>query len=88
MLELRSLILKEYSKSHSVFVADVLKQKPYLIPELLNIIYLEEEPISRRSAWSLRILFDESSINNNFLLLLFLIIYLSTFLIHYNVYEE
>jgi len=60
MLELRDLILKEYSKTHSVFVAEVLEQNPSLIPEFLDIIYLEEEPISRRAAWSLRILFDAS----------------------------
>lgn len=58
MSELRDLILKEYSKSHSVFVADILAKKPSLLPEFLSIIYLEEEPISRRAAWSLRILFD------------------------------
>jgi hypothetical protein len=60
MSELRELILQEYSKDHSIFIGKVLKQKPNLIPELLDIIYLEEEPVSRRAAWSLRLLFDDS----------------------------
>ena len=60
MSELRELILKEYSKDHSVFIAEVLEKKTSLIPELLQIIYLEEEPVSRRAAWSLRTLFDAS----------------------------
>ncbi len=62
MLELRNLILEEYSKTHSVYIAEVLENNPDLIPELLNIIYLEEEPVSRRAAWSLRILFDNTPI--------------------------
>ena len=60
MSELRNLILQEYSKTHSAFVAQVLKQKSELIPELLQIIYQEEEPVSRRAAWALRLLFDDS----------------------------
>ena len=59
MLELRHLILQEYSKNHAVFIGEVLKEKPYLLPDFLEIIYLEEEPVSRRAAWSLRILFDD-----------------------------
>ncbi len=60
MLELRDLILQEYSKNHAVFIGEVLQEKSYLLPNFLQIIYLEEEPISRRAAWSLRILFDDS----------------------------
>ena len=60
MSELRELILQEYSKDHSVFIGEVLKQKTNLIPEFLDIVYLEEEPVSRRAAWSLRLLFDDS----------------------------
>ena len=59
MSELRELILQEYSKSHAIFVAHILKEKPEFLPEFLEIIYLEEEPISRRAAWSLRTLFDD-----------------------------
>ena len=51
MLELRDLILQEYSKNHAVFIGEVLQQKSYLLPNFLQIIYLEEEPISRRAAW-------------------------------------
>lgn len=59
MTGLHDLILQDYSKSHTVFIAQVLKEKQELIPQLLEIIYLEEEPISRRAAWSLRTLFDD-----------------------------
>ncbi len=59
MSELRALILQEYSKSHAVFIAHILKEKQSFLPEFLEIIYLEEEPISRRAAWSLRTLFDD-----------------------------
>ena len=58
MSELRELILQEHSKSHTVYIAHILKEKPNYISEFLEIIYLEEEPISRRAAWSLRTLFD------------------------------
>ena len=60
MEEIRNLILQEYSKSHSDFIADVLRQNQHLLPEFIEIVYLEEEPISRRAAWSLRLLFDAS----------------------------
>jgi len=60
MEELRELILKEYSKNNSLFIAKVLLKKPELITTFLQLIYLEEEPVSRRAAWSLRLLFDSS----------------------------
>jgi len=59
MTDLRDLILQDHSKTHTIFTAQVLKEKPELIAPLLEIIYLEEEPVSRRAAWSLRTLFDE-----------------------------
>jgi len=59
MSELRELILQENSKSHAVFLAHVLKERSNYLPEFLEIIYAEEEPVSRRAAWALRTLFDD-----------------------------
>lgn len=58
MSDLHDLILQEHSKTHTLFVAQVLKEKPELIAQVLEMISLEEEPVSRRAAWALRTLFD------------------------------
>lgn len=58
--ELRQLVEQEHSRNHADFIVQVLETKPELIPEFLELIYLEEEPLSRRAAWPFRILFDKS----------------------------
>ncbi|OYT15785.1 MAG: hypothetical protein B7C24_11225 [Bacteroidetes bacterium 4572_77] len=57
--ELSALIMQEHSLKHMEFIAEILQQKPDIIPQLLLIVYKEEHPISNRAAWPLRKLFDK-----------------------------
>jgi len=59
MEEIEAFLLKNYGKAHALDLADVLSRQPERIPELLNIILKEEEPISRRGAWYFSTLFDK-----------------------------
>mgnify|MGYP006935342245 CR=1 FL=1 len=50
--------MAEHSRSQADFIADIVIQQPILIEELLNIVLLNKEPISRRASWPLRIISD------------------------------
>ena len=58
-MQLKSLFLDETSRANTDFVLDIIRQKPELLNELLDLIDLKEEPVSRRAIWVLDI-FDES----------------------------
>ncbi len=55
-MTLSELILSEYNKVHAELVADYVIMNPHLVQEMVGIVYMQEEPLSRRGAWSLRIL--------------------------------
>ncbi len=57
---LSELIMAEHSRSQADFIADVVLKHPNLISELINIVIADEEPISRRAAWPLRIVSDRN----------------------------
>ena len=59
MIHLEEFILNNYSKGFALDLAHFLAQNQERIPELLQIIYREEEPISRRAAWYFSTFFDE-----------------------------
>jgi hypothetical protein len=46
MSSLWALILEEYSKSHSLFIANIFLEKLELIPEMLELIYSKEKAVS------------------------------------------
>lgn len=54
-MTLSELILSEYNRVHADLVADYVIQNPGLLPEMLELVFKLEEPLSRRAAWSLRI---------------------------------
>jgi len=60
MEELKNLILNEHSKAQALVIADIVRQKPELITDLFSYTFANEEPLSRRAAWPLRILSDQS----------------------------
>lgn len=59
MENLRQLVLKEHSKAHALVIADIVRQKPELLDELLDLTFANEEPISRRASWPLRLLYEQ-----------------------------
>ena len=60
MEELKNLILNEHSKAQALVIADIIQQKPELLKELISYTFANEEPLSRRAAWPLRILNDQN----------------------------
>lgn len=58
MEELEEYIAQNYSKTFAIDLAHVLADQPERIPEILHIMYKEEEPISRRAAWYFSTFFD------------------------------
>lgn len=60
MEELKKLILDEHSKAQALVIADIVRQKPELIADLFSYTFANEEPLSRRAAWPLRILGDQN----------------------------
>lgn len=59
MEEIEAFLVHSYGKIHALDLAHFLAKQPERIPELLNIILKEEEPISRRGAWYFSTLFDK-----------------------------
>lgn len=59
MQTLKDLILAEHSKAQANVIADIVRQKPELLNELLQYILANEEPLSRRASWPLRILHEQ-----------------------------
>ena len=52
---LESLLMVETSRRNADLIAELVKQKPELLDELFQIYLRNEEPVSRRAAWSLDI---------------------------------
>lgn len=59
-MNLHQIIMSEHSRAQAVMIADLVIQKPALFGELLDIIFTEEEPVSRRAAWSLRFIHERN----------------------------
>lgn len=59
METLKNLILAEHSKAQALVIADIVYQKPELLDKLIDFTFANEEPLSRRAAWPLRILSDQ-----------------------------
>ena len=55
-MTLSELILSDYNRVHADFVADYIITNPELMPEMLELVFKLEEPLSRRAAWSFRII--------------------------------
>ena len=56
MNNLSDLIMAEHSRQQADFIADIVLSKPSYLDELLNIVFRNQEPISRRASWPLRII--------------------------------
>jgi len=60
MQTLKDLILAEHSKAQANVIANIVGQKPELLNDLLIYVLANEEPLSRRAAWPLRILHQQN----------------------------
>lgn len=58
MQDIEEYLDKNYGKIYALALAQAMSEQPERIPDLLQIIYREEEPLSRRGAWYLSTLFD------------------------------
>ncbi len=56
METLKDLILAEHSKAHAFVIADIVRQKPELLNNLIAYTFANQEPLSRMASWPLRIL--------------------------------
>lgn len=55
---LSEIIMAEHSRAQADFIADIIIKQPSLIDELVDIVFQNIEPVSRRAAWPLRIISD------------------------------
>lgn len=60
MDRLSEIIMAEHSRAQADFIADIVIKQPSLIEELVNIVFQNIEPVSRRAAWPLRIISDRN----------------------------
>ena len=60
MTTLKDLILAEHSKAQAILIADIVRQKPELLDELIAYTFANKEPLSRRAGWPLRILHEQN----------------------------
>lgn len=60
MQSLKDLILAEHSKAQANLIVQIIEQKPALISELIDCVFANKEPLSRRAAWPLRLLNDKN----------------------------
>ncbi len=60
MENLNDIIMAEHSRAQADFIADIVISQPTLLNELVEIVFLNEEPISRRASWPLRIVSDRN----------------------------
>ena len=58
-MQLRDLLEAENSRANTDFALGIILQKPELLDELVELIFLKQEPISRRAIWVLDI-YDEN----------------------------
>lgn len=56
MQTLRDLIFAEHSKAQANFIVDIICQKPILLDDLIEFVLADEELLSRRASWPLRLL--------------------------------
>jgi hypothetical protein len=61
MKRLAEIIMVEYSRSHAEIIAGIIIKKPELIEELMDIVFSNNDPLSKRAAWPLRIINDRNS---------------------------
>jgi len=54
-MQLKSLFADETSRANTDFVLNIILQKPELLNELTDLVFLKEEPFSRRAIWVLDI---------------------------------
>ena len=54
-MQLRPLFEAESSRANTDFVLGIILQKPELLDELIELIFLKDEPVSRRAIWVLDI---------------------------------
>ena len=57
-MQLKNLFADETSRANTDFVLNIILQKPELLNELIDLVFLKEEPYSRRAIWVLDI-YDE-----------------------------
>lgn len=60
METLKDFILAEHSKAQAIVIADIVLQKPELIEDLMTYSFANEEPLSRRASWPLRLLLEQN----------------------------
>lgn len=56
MDSLYEIIMADHSRVHADLISDLVVRKPSLLKELLDITFLNEEPVSRRASWPIRII--------------------------------
>jgi hypothetical protein len=52
-MQLKTLFENETSRANTDFVLGIILQKPALLKELVDLVFLKEEPASRRAIWVL-----------------------------------
>lgn len=60
MDSLNDIIMAEHSRAQADFIADIVIKQPAILGELLEIVFRNEEPVSRRASWPLRIISDRN----------------------------
>lgn len=53
--------MAEHSRLQADFIADIVLKKPELIDELIQIVFSNKEPLSRRASWPMRIISDRNA---------------------------
>lgn len=51
--------MSEHSRVHADLISDIVIRDKSLLPELLELVYLNEEPVSRRASWPVRIISEQ-----------------------------
>ncbi len=59
-MSLSEIIMAEHSRSQANMIADIIVQEPALLDELIEIIFANKEPLSRRAAWPLRFIHERN----------------------------
>jgi len=60
--------MAEHSRAQAVMIADMVIQKPSLFDALFDLVFAEEEPVSRRAAWPLRFIHEtDKNLFNNYI---------------------
>ncbi len=59
-MSLSEIIMAEHSRSQANMIADIIVQELVLLDELIEIIFANKEPLSRRAAWPLRFIHERN----------------------------